>query len=287
MKATARLTTLTRLMSSPPKPPPLGPSQAGTVDGQGPPKIHLYTGATPNGHKVSVLLEELRAAYPELAKTTLSYDVCAIDISSNAQKHPSFLAINPNGRIPAIVDDNFNGINIWESASVELWLIKNYDKEHKLSFADPVKEAEVLNWVFFAHGGVGPMQGQSNHFFRYAPVKIPYGIKRYIEETERLYSVLESGLDSGYLVGGKFSVADINVFPWVKSHIWAGVDVRKFPKLEKWLYNILDRPATQKGLQVPAPPRNLAGREDETFADVKKWIEQAEEFNVADLAKAK
>ncbi|TXT07412.1 hypothetical protein VHUM_03132 [Vanrija humicola] len=265
----------------PPAPPALGPSQAGEVAGQGAPKIHLYTGPTPNGYKVSIHLEELRAAYPELAKGALSYDVSAIDISTNAQKHPSFLKINPNGRIPAIVDDNFDGHNVFETASILLWLSENYDPEHKFTFADPKLRSKALSWIFFAHGGVGPMQGQAHVFFRYAPVKVPFGIKRYIQETERLYSVLEDGLNAGkgeWLVGDKFSIADINVYPWVRSSFWAGIDIRKFPKLDAWVTRIGERDAVKKGLEVPKSSRGAVTQEEKekAYADAAEWIAKAD-----------
>lgn len=136
----------------------------------------------------------------------------------------------------------------------------------------------MLNWVFFAHGGVGPMQGQSNHFFRYAPLKIPYGIKRYSEETRRLYSVLEDGLSAGdgWLVGGRYSVADINVYPWVRAHTWAGVDVDEFPRLAQWLKDIAARPAVEAGLKVPTSPRNLEGTEQTVYDEIKEWVGKAD-----------
>jgi glutathione S-transferase len=271
---------LPALEMSAPHPPALGPSQAGNVPGQGPAKIHLWTAGTPNGYKASVTLEELRAAYPEEAKDKLSYDVSAISIWKNEQKHPDFLKINPNGRIPAIIDDNFNGHNVFESASIQLWLVENYDPENKLWFSDPIERSFAISWIFWAQGGLGPMQGQANHFFRYAPIKIPYGIKRYTEETARLYSVIEDGLKAGkngWLVGGKFSIADINVYGWARAHGWAGVDTRPFPLTHKWLATIEARPAVQKGLQVPSAPRILTQQEeDEAYAEVKEWVKKAD-----------
>ncbi|WVF73135.1 hypothetical protein IAT40_007954 [Kwoniella sp. CBS 6097] len=237
------------------------------------PKLHLYTVGTPNGYKPSILLEELHAAYPN--NDALAYDYIPIRFSETDQKKPEFLAINPNGRIPALVDDNAGGHKVWESASILLWLVENYDKEFKLSFEDPKERSQALSWIFFAHGGVGPMQGQANHFYRYAPEKIPYGIKRYQEETARLYSVLEDQLkkpeSKGWLVGGKFSVADINVFPWVRSYAWAGVDITPFPSVAKWLEAIESRPAVYKGLGVPTRGKKLSKEEeDEKAAEARK-----------------
>ncbi|KAL0949761.1 hypothetical protein HGRIS_009800 [Hohenbuehelia grisea] len=175
----------------------------------------LYTFPTPNGHKVSVFLEELKAAYG------VEYDVEKIDISKNIQKEPWFIKLNPNGRIPVLVDRSRDNFAVFETAAILLYLQQHYDKENKFAFS-PEKEpndwSEMLQWIFFAHGGVGPMQGQANHFGRFAPEKVPYAIKRYLDETKRLYGVLEIRLkDRDWLAGpgkGKYSLADINVIPW-------------------------------------------------------------------------
>ncbi|KZT12931.1 glutathione S-transferase C-terminal-like protein [Laetiporus sulphureus 93-53] len=215
----------------------------------------LYTGATPNGHKVSVFLEELKVAYggPE-------YDVFPIDISTNIQKEPWFIKLNPNGRIPVLVDRSRNNFVVFETAAILLYLQQHYDKEGKFGF-DPIKDpdnySETLQWIFFAHGGVGPMQGQSNHFNRYAPVDLPYAKKRYIDETKRLYGVLEIRLsqDRDWLAGpgrGKFSIADMNVMPWIAGHKWAMVEsLDEFPHLKDWLARGLARPGVKAGMAVP------------------------------------
>ncbi|WVQ84895.1 hypothetical protein IAT38_007058 [Cryptococcus sp. DSM 104549] len=239
--------------------------------------LHLYTVGTPNGHKVSILLEELHAAYPDAKE--LAYDVVQIRFSELDQKKPEFLAINPNGRIPALVDDNAGGHKVWESASILLWLVENYDKEFKFWFKDPLERSTALSWIFFAHGGVGPMQGQANHFFRYAPEKIPYGIKRYQDETSRLYSVIESQLSKpeskGFLVGGKFSVADINVYPWVNGHAWAEIDTTPYPHLEKWLETISARPGVYAGQGVPERQQKRTKEEEEKFLkESKAWVQK-------------
>ncbi|KAG8996623.1 glutathione S- transferase, nitrogen catabolite repression regulator, partial [Tulasnella sp. JGI-2019a] len=176
--------------------------------------IQFFTAPTPNGHKVSVLLEELKATYG------LQYTAKSLDFSKSEQKEPWFLKINPNGRIPAITDENRDNFNVFESAAILLYLVQHYDPDFKFMF-DPVNDAnnysEALQWIFFTHGGIGPMQGQAAHFFRFAPEKIPYAIDRYITEVKRLYSVLESRLQSrDYLVGdgrGRYSIADMNCFP--------------------------------------------------------------------------
>ncbi|KAG8956031.1 glutathione S- transferase, nitrogen catabolite repression regulator [Tulasnella sp. 424] len=240
--------------------------------------IKLYTAQTPNGYKTSIFLEELKAAYPGF-----TYEFQSLSFSKNEQKEPWYLKINPNGRIPAISDPNREDFNVFETAAVILYLIQHYDKEFKLSF-DPVNEpdaySEALQWTFFVHGGIGPMQGQANHFFRYAPEKIPYAIKRYNDETRRLYSVLEARLSDGreYLAGpgkGKYSFADVNGFPWVRGHGWAGIQnfEADFPNVQAWLDRIEARPAVYEGLGVPARGKKMTKEEEEkAAAEARAWI---------------
>jgi glutathione S-transferase len=207
-----------------------------------------------------------------------------ISLTDNEQKQAWYLQINPNGRIPAIVDDSNGGFKVFESAAILLYLAQRYDKEHKISF-DPIHDAEnhseSLQWIFFVHGGVGPMQGQANHFFRYAPEKIPYAINRYITETKRLYSVLQDRLkDRDYLAGdgrGRFSIADINAFPWVRGHTWSGIDddtfKSEFPAVEAWIERVEARPAVYEGLGVPTRGKKLTPEEQEQkAAEARKWI---------------
>lgn len=217
----------------------------------------LYTWRTPNGFKPSILLEELKAAYPGF-----DYDWQRIDIGkANQQKEPWFLAINPNGRIPALTDRSRNNFNVFESAAILLYLEQHYDTEKKFSFdhdKEPEAWSEILQWIFFAHGGVGPMQGQANHFRNYTAEKIEYGITRYLNETKRLYSVLDGRLkDRDFLAGpgkGKYTIADINVFPWVNVSSYAGIDsYDEWPNLKAWIERIKARPTVQSGLNVPPP----------------------------------
>lgn len=238
----------------------------------------LYTVGTPNGHKPSILLEELKAAYPDF-----KYDFQAISFSKNEQKEPWFLKINPNGRIPALVDRSRGNFAVFESAGILLYLAQHYDKDHKFSY-DPATEpdlySEQLQWIFFTHGGIGPMQGQANHFYRYAPEKIPYAINRYQTETKRLYSVLNDRLaDRDYLVGpgkGTYGLADINAYPWVRGWSWAGIDgLEPFPNVEAWLKRITEREQVKKGLDVPEPQKSkpLTKEEEEKHAEeARKWI---------------
>ncbi|KAJ6509882.1 glutathione S-transferase [Mycena vitilis] len=215
----------------------------------------LYTGPTPNGHKVTIYLEELKALYPNV-----DYDVERIDISTNRQKEPWFIKLNPNGRIPVLVDRSRDDFVVFETAAILLYLADHYDKDKKFYFdskTNPNEYSELLQWIFFAHGGVGPMQGQSNHFQRSAPEDIPYAKKRYVDETKRLYGVLEIRLsaDRDWLVGagrGKLSIADFNVFAWVRIHKYAGIEsIDEFPNVKAWVERLLARPGVQVGITVP------------------------------------
>ncbi|OAX43905.1 glutathione S-transferase [Rhizopogon vinicolor AM-OR11-026] len=218
----------------------------------------LYTAPTSNGYKVSIMLEELKAAYGNL-----DYDVEKIDLLANVQKEPWFIAMNPNGRIPVLVDRSHstaaqpNGFPVFESAAIMLYLVQKYDKEGKFKFESGTdEESQMLQWIFFAHGGLGPMQGQVHHFQYYALEDVPYGKKRYGDEVVRLYGVVNIGLEGrDYLVGpgtGKLSVADLNIMPWVRLHKYAGVEtLDAFPNLKGWLDRLLDREPVKAGLAVP------------------------------------
>lgn len=233
--------------------------------------ITLYTAPTPNGIKVSILLEELN----------LPYKVHPISFSKNEQKEPWFLAINPNGRIPAITDTFSDGqpIHIFESGAILQYLVDRYDSDNKVSYPKGSREDwEVQGWLMWQMGGLGPMQGQANHFFRYAPEKIEYGIKRYQGETRRLYGVMEGKLEKsgGYLVGDKMTIADIACWGWVNGHDWAGVGIDEFPRLKEWVERIKARPAVIKGANVPERDQKpLTEEEKEKVAEeARRWILQ-------------
>ncbi|KAK3359894.1 glutathione S-transferase [Lasiosphaeria hispida] len=234
--------------------------------------IHLYTAQTPNGIKVSLLLEELG----------LPYKVTAISFSKNEQKEPWFLDINPNGRIPALTDKLADGspINLFESGSILQYLVDRYDPEHKLSYPHGTREYyEVNSWLFWQMGGLGPMQGQANHFFRYAPEKIPYGITRYQNETRRLYSVMETQLsksESGFLVGDRLTIADISSWGWVAAHDWAGVSLDEFPHLAAWVEKLVARPGIEKGRHVPSE-HTVLSRKKLTDEEADKLAKEARE----------
>ena len=178
-----------------------------------------------------------------------------------AQKEPWFLEINPNGRIPALTDTFSDGktIRLFESASILEYLAEQYDKDHKISYPQGSRESyEVRNWLIFQNAGLGPMQGQANHFVRYAPEKIEYGINRYVNETRRLYGVLDKHLatsTSGFIVGDHISIADITTIGWVMSAAWAGIEVDEFPHLKAWEEMMMKREGVEKGRHVPSPHR--------------------------------
>lgn len=219
--------------------------------------ITLYTLGTPNGVKVSVALELLQ----------LAYKTVTIDISTNIQKEDWFLKISPNGRIPAIVDTegpkkpNGEDFTLMESGAILQYLAEKYDTDHKISFPRGTLEYyQSIEWLLFQNAGVGPMQGQANHFQLYAPEKVPYGIKRYTDETRRLYSVLNARLEetgTGFLVGNHVSIADITTVGWVGSAPNLGIDLAKeFPAVDKWIKALIAVPEIKKGLNVPSEWKN-------------------------------
>lgn len=200
--------------------------------------IDLYTANTPNGYKVSIVLEELE----------LPYEVHRVDLSQQEQKHPEFLKINPNGRIPAIVDRDNENFSVFESGAILIYLA---EKTKKLLPTDIKKRSEVMQWLMFQMGGVGPMQGQAHVFIHYASEQIPFAIKRYKDETKRLYQVLDNRLKDHEYLAGEYSIADIATWPWVRIHDWAEVSLDDMPNLQRWVDIIAKRPAVIKGINVP------------------------------------
>jgi len=200
--------------------------------------IDLYTAATPNGHKVSIALEELG----------LPYTLKVLDLSAGEQKLPGFLAINPNGRIPAIVDRAADDFAVFESGAILIYLA---EKTGRLMPADPRGRSRVLQWLMFQMGGVGPMMGQANVFFRYFPEKIPAAIDRYQGETRRLFRVLDGQLKDHEYLAGDYSIADIATWAWVRTHRWSGVEIDDMPHLRRWRDAIRARPAVQRGIEAP------------------------------------
>ncbi|KDD68687.1 GST-like protein [Pseudomonas sp. BT76 TE3572] len=200
--------------------------------------IDLYTAATPNGHKVSIVLEELG----------LPYTVHALSFDKKEQKSEDFLKINPNGRIPAIVDRANGDFAVFESGAILIYLA---ELSGKLLPKDPKGRSVVLQWLMFQMGGIGPMQGQANVFFRYFPEKLQGAIDRYQHETRRLYEVLDTRLQTVEFLGGEYSIADIATYPWVRGYEWSGVEVDGLSALQRWMATMEARPAVQRGLLVP------------------------------------
>jgi len=209
--------------------------------------IELLTWGTPNGVKASIILEELKDAYG------LEYTWQGINIGQNVQKEPWFAKLGPNGRIPVIVDHDKGGFAVMEGLAILSYLTRHYDTDHKFSFTDPLDISRAEQWMAWQHGGLGPMQGQANHFNRFAKERIPYGMQRYTGETERLVGVLDTHLkDKQYLVGEKFSIADIASIGWVNALQFSGIDLDFFPNVKAWWARILERPAVQRGFAIPS-----------------------------------
>lgn len=204
--------------------------------------IDLYTAATPNGFKVSVALEELG----------LPYDVHAVNLGAKEQKEDWFLKINPNGRIPAIVDRDAGDFAVFESGAILVYLA---EKTSKLMPTDAKGRSQVMQWLMFQMGGVGPMMGQANAFARYWHEVYQPAIDRYRNESRRLLSVLDAQLKDHEYLAGDYSIADIANWCWARNYAWGGIDVGGLDHLQRWIDRIAARPAAQKGILVP--PKNV------------------------------
>jgi glutathione S-transferase len=203
--------------------------------------IDLYTAATPNGWKASIMLEELG----------LPYNLHVIDLASGEQKQTAFTAINPNGRIPAIVDRDNNDFAVFESGAIMTYLA---EKTGRLMPADLKGRSLVMQWLMFQMGGVGPMMGQANVFTRYFPEHLPTVIERYRREGRRLFEVLDGHLAHNEYLAGDYSIADIANWSWVHTYEWPGIDISGLDNLKRWMDQIAARPAVRKG--AVTPPRN-------------------------------
>ena len=208
--------------------------------------IDLYTWPTPNGHKIHIMLEECG----------LPYRVHPVNISANEQFKPEFLAISPNNKIPAMVDnEGLDGkpMSVFESGAMLLYLA---GKTGRFLGKTDRARYETLQWLMFQMGGLGPMLGQAHHFRFYAPEKVPYAIERYTQEAKRLYGVLDKRLSqSRYLAGRDYTIADMAVFPWLRTWERQGVQMSDYPAVQKWFDAIAARPAVQRGIQVLADLR--------------------------------
>jgi GSH-dependent disulfide-bond oxidoreductase len=199
--------------------------------------IDLYTWTTPNGRKASIALEEL----------AIPYQAHAIDISKDEQFAPDFLKISPNNRIPAIVDRD-NNFSLMESGAILIYLA---EKAGKLLPKDAQKRFRVLEWLMWQMGGPGPMLGQVHHFVKYNKGKAPYAEERYLKEAHRLYGVLDKQLANREYVADDYSIADIAIWPWISRFEWQTIDLNQYPNVKRWYVAIANRPAVQKGYQVP------------------------------------
>ena len=214
--------------------------------------IELFTSATPNGWKASITLEELG----------LDYSVHHIHMDKQEQKEPWYLKINPNGRIPTIVDHNNDDFAVFESGAIMIYLA---EKTGSLMPTDVKGRSLVMQWLMFQMGGIGPMMGQANVFYRYAPEKIPYAIDRYHREVRRLFEVLNTRLAEHEYLAGDYSIADIATWSWVWGYKWSGVSIDGLDHVERWLEVIGSRDAVKRGQAIPEP------------VDLEKMLREADE----------
>ncbi|MEW6268933.1 MAG: glutathione S-transferase N-terminal domain-containing protein [Thermodesulfobacteriota bacterium] len=225
--------------------------------------IDLYTAPTPNGHKASIALEELG----------LPYEVHAINLMAGEQKRPEYLKLNPNGRIPTIVDRDEGGFAVFESGAILIYLA---EKTGKLMPSDARGRSRVIQWLMFQMGGIGPMMGQANVFFRYFPEKIQPAIDRYQNECRRLFEVLDTRLAESEFLAGDYSIADIASWAWVRTYKWSGVSIDGLEHLQRWLATLAARPACQRGIEVPMkmPDLTADAKATEEFAKGAQTILQ-------------
>ena len=223
--------------------------------------IHLYTSSTPNGHKVSCLLEALE----------MPYEAHAINLAEGEQHKPDFLEISPNGRIPAIVDTDNDDLSIFESGAIMLYLA---EKAGKLIPSDVKGRAKVVEWLMFQMGGIGPMMGQANIFFRYFPEKIQPAIDRYQNESRRLFEVLDKQLSTNEWIAGEYSIADIANWCWVRTHNWSGVSLEGLEHLDNWKNKMYEQPGMHKGIKVPVDRESILKNDK----DKKEFIKNAQKM---------
>ena len=217
--------------------------------------IKLYTAPTPNGHKISCLLEALQ----------MDYEAILVNLSEGEQFKPNFLKISPNGRIPAIVDTE-NDLSIFESGAIMIYLA---DKAGKLIPQDTAKRYKVMEWLMFQMGGIGPMMGQANVFYRYFPEKLQPAIDRYQNEGRRLFEVLDKQLKDSEWLAGDYSIADIANWCWVRTHKWSGISTDGLENLERWKNAMYEQPGMQAGIKVPVKVENLLKSEKDAKAFAK------------------
>lgn len=212
--------------------------------------IELYTAPTPNGHKASCTLEALE----------MPYETVFVNIGEGEQKKPDFLAINPNGRIPAIVDKDNDNFAVFESGAIMIYLA---EKSGRLLPTDVKGRSAVIQWLMFQMGGIGPMMGQANVFYRYFPEKIQPAIDRYQNESRRLFEVLDGHLKNNEWLANDYSIADIANWCWVRTYKWSGASIEGLDNLQRWLNVMQTQPGMNKGIDVPFSLGNLLDDEEE------------------------
>ena len=220
--------------------------------------IELLTSETPNGWKVSIALEEMG----------LPYTFRHIKLSEMEQKQDWYVKLNPNGRIPTLIDHDNGDFAIFESGAILIYLA---EKSGKFLPKDVKGRSRVLQWLMFQMSGIGPMMGQANVFFRYAPEKIPYAIERYQRETLRLFGVLDKQLATHEYIAGDYSIADMALWPWVKGYAWSGVTLDGLAHVQRWHDLIAERPAVKRGCAVP-PAVDLGSRTQQTIDAGRKFL---------------
>jgi len=227
--------------------------------------IKLYTAGTPNGWKISIALEEM----------SLDYDIHHIKLENQEQKEDWYVELNPNGRIPTIVDEENDNFSVFESGAILIYLA---EKTGKLMPSDVKGRSTVMQWLMFQMAGVGPMQGQANVFYRYAPEHIPYAIDRYQLESRRLFEVLDKRLQEHEFLAGDYSIADIANWSWVQLYEWSGISIDGLGNLKRWLEVIEARPAVKVGMDVPEPTDLKSMLEEE---NKKLRVKQAQSMLVS------
>ena len=220
--------------------------------------IDLYTATTPNGKKISIALEEM----------DLKYNVISIDLGKLVQKEEWYVKLNPNGRIPTIVDRDNGDFAVFESGAILIYL---GEKTGMFLPSEPKSRSVVIQWLMFQMAHIGPMQGQANVFYRYAPEKIPYAIDRYNRECRRLFEILDRRLGETEYIAGEYSIADMATWPWVSGYEWGGLSIDGLDNLQRWLENVGRRPAVKRGMDVPEPFK----LEDRTEKEKEELIKSA------------
>lgn len=216
--------------------------------------LDLYTAPTPNGYKISIALEEMG----------LEYRLIPVDLGADEQHAPTYLKINPNGKIPSIVDHDNDDFAVFESGAILIYLA---EKSGQFLGTDKASRSRILQWLMFQVGGIGPMMGQANVFYRYLEPAIPAAISRYHNEVKRLFGVLDQQLCAHEYIAGDYSIADMANYPWVAIHEWSGVAVDGFVNLQRWLDTNSERPGVQRGMALPPRPET-----DKLLESARKMI---------------